>query len=127
MTPDAVVRELWARIEERDWAGLEALLDPGLRVEWPATSEVFLGPAAFVAVQSHYPEGWSIRVLRVVGQGDTVVSEVEVPHAPSGQVFRVASFFRVSGARIVEATEYWITVAGDEPPAWRAPFSHPLP
>jgi len=106
MTPDEVVRELWSRIQQRDWGGQAALLDPGVRVEWPATRETFVGREAFVAVQAEYPEGWTIRLKRVVAAGDTVVSEVEVPHEMSGLTFRVASFFRVHGDCVVAATEY---------------------
>ena len=94
-----------------------------MRVEWPATGEVFLGRANFVAVQSEYPEGWSIRLLRVVRQGDLVVSEVEVPHAPSGSTLRATSIAEVHGARITSVTEYWVTVGGDEAPAWRRRYS----
>ena len=57
--------------------------------------------------------------MRVIAAGDTVVSEVEVPHEPSGLTFRVASLFSVVGNRVVSVTEYWVTVGGDEPPEWR--------
>jgi hypothetical protein len=85
---------------------------------------VFLGPDNFVAVQSEYPEGWSICLLRVVTQGDDVVSEVEVPTV-DGPTFRVASIVTVRNSQVVAATEYWVTVEGEEPPRWRLPFSSP--
>ena len=113
---------MWERISARDWAGLQSLLAPDVRAEWPATGEVFLGSDNFVAIQSEYPEGWSIRVLTVVGQGDTVVSEVEVPHEEFG-VFRAASVWTVREGLVAAVTEYWVTVGGEEPPAWRARYS----
>jgi ketosteroid isomerase-like protein len=116
-----VVRQLWERISDRDWLAVRELLAPDLRVEWPATGEVFLGPDNFVAVQSRYPEGWSINVLQVIAQGDTVVADVEVPHKGVG-TFRVASFCTVRNGLVAQAVEYWVTVGGDEPPDWRAPY-----
>ncbi len=113
---------LWDRIQARDWPALTSLLDPDLVVRWPATGEVFRGAGNFVSVQSDYPEGWSISVLRVMADGDQVVSEVEVPTI-SGPTFRVASFATVRDDLVVEATEYWVTVGAEEPPKWREPYA----
>ena len=121
MEPADVVAQLWARIEHRDWPAVRTLLDDRLVVRWPVTGETFTGPDAFVAVQSEYPEGWSIRVLRIVAQGPQVVAEVEVPQAGVG-IFRTASFAEVTDGRIVALTEYWVTVDSETPPAWRAPY-----
>lgn len=122
MMPAEVVRTLWGRIQGRDWAGARALLADDVQVDWPATRELICGADNFISVQSEYPEGWSIRVLRVVQQGDTVVSEVEVLHAGLG-VFRAASFWTVRGGLIVSGREYWVTVGGDIPPEWRREFA----
>lgn len=123
MEPEVVVAALWARIAARDWPGLTALLAPEVRVSWPATGEVFTGPANFVAVQSEYPEGWEISVLRIVAQADVVVSEVEVPHAVLGNTFRAASFWEVKDGLVTAATEYWVTLGGEEPADWRRPLA----
>jgi ketosteroid isomerase-like protein len=123
MSPEQVVRELWSRIQAHDWDGLGELLAQDVRVEWPSTAEAFVGRANFVAVQSEYPAGWSIRVLRVLAVGDAVVSEVEVPFEPLGLTFRVASFFHVNDGCVISATEYWVTVGGEEPPAWRQRYA----
>lgn len=124
MEPTDVVRELWDRIEARDWTGLAALLADDLVVDWPASAERIQGSANFVAVNAEYPEGWSIRVLRLVAQGEEVVSEVEVPHA--GRVFRVASFWTVQGGRVVRGREYWTSLGADPPPGWRAAYAQRL-
>lgn len=113
-----VVRAFWERIQARDWAGVRACLAADVVVEWPATGETFVGAEHVVAVNAEYPEGWEIRVLRLVGQGTRVVAEVEVPHAGVG-VFRVAAFMEVRASRLVHSVEYWIQVASEEPPAWR--------
>ncbi len=122
MNSEQVVRELWQRISARDWSGVGALLSPDVRVDWPATGETFVGVENFVAIQSEYPEGWTINVLRVIADGQAAVSEVEVPHDEFG-IFRAASFWTVSEGLIRAGIEYWITVAGESPPSWRARYS----
>jgi ketosteroid isomerase-like protein len=124
MEPERVVRGLWDRIEARDWSGAGALLAPDIRVEWPATGEVFVGRDNFLAVQSEYPEGWTINVIRTVAEGAVVVSEVEVPHAEFG-IFRAASFWTVHDDLVTEATEYWVNVGGEQPPEWRSQYAQP--
>ena len=123
MDPAEVVRTFWARMQARDWAGLGALLAEDVLVEWPASGERFRGRANVVAVNAEYPEGWSIRDLRVVGAGDTAVSEVAVPQG--GVEHRVASFWTVRDGLVVAAVEYWTAVGRDEAPAWRAPYRLP--
>lgn len=121
MKPDEVVTRLWERIAARDWPGARELLDDRLVVHWPVTGETFVGPDAFISVQREYPEGWSIRVLRIVAAGAQVVAEVEVPQDGVG-VFRTASFAEVVGGRVGALTEYWVTLDSENPPEWRAPY-----
>ncbi|MFF8775657.1 nuclear transport factor 2 family protein [Streptomyces sp. NPDC015140] len=125
MEPMAVVREFWARMQARDWVGLGALLADDLVVEWPVSAERIVGRADFVAVNAEYPEGWSIDVLRVVSDGETVVSEVEVPHETMG-VHRVVSLWTVRDGRIIAGREYWTEPGSDPSPEWRAEFVRPL-
>jgi ketosteroid isomerase-like protein len=121
MEPAQVIEALWARIEARDWAGVGELIDENVVIEWPATAERIIGRDNYVAVNREYPEGWSIRVLRIVADGQDVTSEVEVPHADLG-IFRAASFWTVAGGRIARGTEYWTSVGADPSPDWRAPY-----
>ncbi len=121
MKPSEVVRALWDRIQARDWTGVADLVAENAVIEWPVSSERIRGRANYVAVNREYPEGWSIHVLRIVAEGDQVVSEVEVPHADLG-TFRVASFWTVTDGRIVRGTEYWTDLGADSGPDWRAPF-----
>jgi ketosteroid isomerase-like protein len=125
MEPSKVVETLWARIQERDWAGVGELVAEDAVVEWPVSLERIVGRENFVAVNREYPEGWSIRVLRVVAEGGEVVSEVEVPHESLG-VFRVASFWTVRDGRVVRATEYWTGLGADPRPQWRVPLVEPM-
>jgi ketosteroid isomerase-like protein len=119
MQPSEVVRALWSRIQDRDWVGVGDLLAEDVVVEWPVSRERINGRDNYVTMNREYPEGWAIKVLRLVAEDDQVVSEVEVPHAELG-VFRVASFWTVAGGKIARATEYWTSVGADESPAWRS-------
>jgi ketosteroid isomerase-like protein len=121
MEPSEIVRELWDRMEARDWPGLGALLADDVVVEWPVSGERIVGRANYVQVNAEYPEGWSIRVLRIVADGDAVVSEVEVPHDTMG-VHRVVSLWTVRDGLIAAGREYWTESGSDPSPEWRARY-----
>ncbi|WP_047893713.1 nuclear transport factor 2 family protein [Micromonospora sp. RV43] len=125
MDSEAVVRALWDRMQARDWTGVGDLLADDVVVEWPASAERIVGRDHYVKINAEYPEGWSIRVLRVVASGDTVVSEVEVPHEEMG-VHRVASFWTVRDGRIVDGREYWTGLGTDPSPQWRSAWVQPM-
>ncbi|GEC06315.1 hypothetical protein SSP24_39700 [Streptomyces spinoverrucosus] len=121
MKPSKVVREFWDRMQARDWAGLGGLLVDDLVVEWPVSGERIVGRGNFVRINAEYPEGWSIRVLRIVADGEVVVSEVEVPHDAIG-VHRVVSLWTVRDGKIVDGREYWTELGSDPSPEWRAAY-----
>jgi ketosteroid isomerase-like protein len=121
MEPTRVVRELWDRMHARDWAGVRELLVDDLVVEWPVSAERIVGRENYVRVNAEYPEGWAINVLRIVADGEVVVSEVEVPHETMG-VHRVVSFWTVRDATIVDGREYWTSLGADPSPEWRAGY-----
>jgi hypothetical protein len=75
-------------------------------------------------MNSTYPEGWAIQVRRIVAEGPTVVSEVLVPFH-DGELFAVTSWWEVTGGLVRRGREFWLTVGGESPPAWRAAFSTP--
>ncbi|KAB1108630.1 nuclear transport factor 2 family protein [Micromonospora aurantiaca] len=125
MDSEAVVRALWDRMQARDWTGVGDLLADDVVVEWPVSAERIVGRDHYVKINAEYPEGWSIRVLRVVASGDTVVSEVEVPHEEMG-VHRVASFWTVRDGRIVDGREYWTGLGADPSPQWRSAWVQPM-
>jgi len=120
-----VIEALWNRIQARDWAGVGELIAEDAVVDWPVTAERIVGRDNFVAVQREYPEGWTIDVVRIVAQGDQVVSEVNVPHAVLG-MFSAASFWTVRDGQVVQAREYWVTPGSETPPEWRAPFTESI-
>src|SRR5262249_51397930 len=63
--PKDVVAELWTRFESRDWDGAAELLAEDVVVDWPHSRERLRGRANVVGFNRAYPEGWSIRVLRI--------------------------------------------------------------
>lgn len=125
MEPLRAVEMLWDRIQARDWDGVALLVAQDAVVEWPVSGERIVGAENYVAVNREYPEGWEIRVLRIVAAGDEVASEVEVPHESLG-VFRAASFWTVRDGRIVHGTEYWTSLGADPRPEWRAAWVEPM-
>lgn len=125
MQPSRVIEELWARIQARNWAGVGALVADDAVIEWPVTAERIIGRLNYVAVNRTYPEGWSIRVLRIVAEDDQVVSEVEVPHSELG-VFRAVSFWTVANGQVTRGTEYWTSPGSDDRPDWRAAYVEPM-
>jgi ketosteroid isomerase-like protein len=123
--PRDVVEALWDRMQARDWTGLAQLLAEDLVVEWPVSAERIVGRDNYVTINAEYPEGWSIRVLRIIADGDTVVSEVEVPHDATG-IHRAISIWTVQHGRIVAGREYWTQPGTDPSPEWRAAYVRPL-
>ena len=121
-----IIEALWTRMEARDWAGVGALLAEDAVVEWPVSAERIVGRENYVAVNREYPEGWSIRILRIVGAGDQAVSEVEVPQEGVG-IFRAVSFWTLRDGLITSGREYWTSPGADPAPGWRAPYVEYLP
>ncbi len=125
MEPSRIVQQLWDCMQARDWAGVREVLADELVVEWPVSGERIHGPENFVRINAEYPEGWSITVLRIVADGETVVSEVEVPHETMG-VHRVVSLWTVRNGEIADGREYWTELGSDPAPQWRAAYVEPV-
>lgn len=121
MEARAVVAEFWRRIQSRDWVGLGDLLREDFTVEWPDTRLRIRGRESFVEFNRTYPEGWTIEVLAIVADGNTVVSEVRVPHTERG-IFYVLSVLQVEGERLLSGREYWLQEHEEDLPAERARF-----
>jgi len=116
--PADVVVRLHEAVQARDWGAARVLLHPTLRCEWPHSAEELHGADAWVDLQRTYPEGWSLRVLGTVAEGDDVAAQVEVVHGD--HVFHCASFAVVRDGLVRRLTEYWTELGGEPPPGWRA-------
>jgi hypothetical protein len=123
--PREVVSEFWRRMQARDWEGLGSLLAEDFVVDWPDARLRIRGRKRFVEFNRDYPEGWTLEVLGIIGDGDTVVSEVRVPHAEFG-VFYVLSIAQVEGDRLVRGREYWLEEHEERPSPERARWLEPM-
>jgi hypothetical protein len=88
-------------------------------VDWPDTRLRIRGRQNFVEFNRTYPEGWTIEVLAIIADGDTVVSEVRVPHRQLG-IFYVLSILHMDGKQLAGGREYWLKEHEEDPPAERA-------
>jgi ketosteroid isomerase-like protein len=121
MEPSEIVSQLWSRMQARDWSALGDLLAEDVVVEWPVSGERIVGRDNYLGINADYPEGWSVRVLRIVADGDAVVSEVEIPHPDLG-VHRVVSLWTVRDGLVVAGREYWTESGSDPAPEWRSAY-----
>jgi ketosteroid isomerase-like protein len=113
-----LVRRLYQLYQARDWDAAGELLHTEATVEMPDTGERLVGRDGVISFQRSYPEPWGeLSVLRVVGDAVTAAAEVEVV-APS-ETFRLAAFWHADDGLLRDGVEYWVTVGGSEPPAWR--------
>ncbi|MEU6866063.1 nuclear transport factor 2 family protein [Streptomyces sp. NPDC046876] len=126
MEPLKVVAQLWERIDARDWHGVSRLIAEDAVIEWPVSGERIVGRANFIAVNSDdaYADERSVEVLRILADGDLVVTEVEIPQ--DHVVYRAVSLWTVKDGEIVGAREYWTSPGQDPAPRWRAGYVEPL-
>ncbi len=117
---ERALRDLWDRIDQRDWDGLGTLLDPALQARYLHTGELIDGADAFVRLNAGYPGRWRATLLELVADGDRAVSCARVSAEGGGETHFVTSFATVRGGLITEMTELWAE-AGQEAPADRRP------
>ncbi|THJ65478.1 nuclear transport factor 2 family protein [Arthrobacter echini] len=117
-----VVRRYWSSVWSRDWDGVGRTLADDVEVFWPVTREIIRGRDNMVAVNSQYPNGWSIDVLNAYDAGDVVISEVQVPQEDVG-IFRVVSLWTVIDGVITSGREYWTLYGGEEGADWRRRYT----
>ncbi|MGE7385835.1 nuclear transport factor 2 family protein [Streptomyces sp. NPDC004126] len=130
MEPLKVVARLWERIEARDWDGVAGLVAEDAVIEWPVSGERIVGRANFIAVLRDEEDDTggrsigSVEVLRILADGDLVVTEVEIPE--DHVLYRAVSLWTVHGGQVVGAREYWTSPGQDPAPRWRAVYVEPL-
>ncbi len=127
MEPLNVVAHLWQRIEARDWDGVADLIAEDAVIEWPVSGERIVGRDNFIAVNSDdgYTVERSVELLRILADGDLVVTEVEMPQ--DHVRYRAVSLWTVRDGEIVGAREYWTSPGQDPAPRWRAGYVEALP
>ena len=120
MEPVDVVRQLFERMQARDWPGAASVMSPTAVIRYTATGEQFTG-AAFMAMNEAYPDGWNIEVMDVMASGQRVAAHVRVPNGD--QIDWLSGFYTVADDTIVEGAEHWVTERSEPAPAWRATFT----
>ena len=115
MSAAELTRQLYEAYARRDWERAARCLHEDAVLEMPATRERLAGRDGVIGFQRDYPEPWGeLRLLRVVGAGETAAAEVEVV-APDA-TFRLAAFWRSDDGLLRDGVEYWLTVGGEKPP-----------
>jgi limonene-1,2-epoxide hydrolase len=120
-----LILAFWAAMQANDWERAAAFLAPECVVDWPCSGERIVGRRDFAAVQAQYPTNtgrWDFDVHRIVGEGDTVVSEVTVTDGE--QSARVIAFSDLVGEQVVRQVEYWPTAY--EPVPGREKLTRPI-
>ncbi|GHI88820.1 hypothetical protein Sxan_61840 [Streptomyces xanthophaeus] len=119
--------QLWERIEARDWDGVAKLIAEDAVIEWPVSGERIVGRANFIAVNSDdgFADERSVELLRILADGDLVVTEIEMPQ--DHVVYRAVSLWTVRDGEVVAAREYWTSPGQDPAPRWRAGYVEALP
>jgi ketosteroid isomerase-like protein len=109
------VERMWRAFNERAFErGGEELHDDFV-AEWPHSGERIRGRDNFVRVNAEHPDPWiSIDIIKIVGEGDVVASEVAVP-VQGGPTAYAASFFELRDGKIARLVEYWVD-AGEQKP-----------
>jgi ketosteroid isomerase-like protein len=114
-----VVERFWKLMDANDFRAAGELLHDQYILEWPQSGERVKGREHFVAINTNYPVHgrWHVAILRLVSEGDEVVSEVNV--TDDGDVnMRAITFSTVRDGRILRQREFWPEPF--EPAAWRA-------
>ncbi|MCX5377482.1 nuclear transport factor 2 family protein [Streptomyces sp. NBC_00091] len=109
---------------------MAALIAEDAVIEWPVSGERIVGRANFIAVLSDEGTGTdersigAVEVLRILADGDLVVTEVEIPE--DHVLYRAVSLWTVRDGEVVGAREYWTSPGQDPAPHWRAVYVEPL-
>jgi ketosteroid isomerase-like protein len=102
-----VVEKFWETMQTNDFQRVGELLHDDYRLEWPQSGERIRGRANFIAINENYPahDRWEFTVRRIIGEGDTVVSDIDVTDGVISA--RVITFSTVQDGRILDQIEFW--------------------
>lgn len=100
-----------------DFFGASEWLSEDFECVWPQSGEVVSGPWNYAMINIHYPSyaPWRFKVESLIGEGDTVVSDVFI--SDGVQQARSVTISQVREGKIVRQTEYWPECF--QAPEWR--------
>lgn len=81
------------------------LLHDDFVCEWLQSRERIGGRDNFIAINTHYPGQWRIKIVRLVDAGDELVTEIVVTDGQKTD--RAVSFFQFKDDKIYQIREYW--------------------
>jgi hypothetical protein len=129
------VEKFFEAVNDRDWGGVEGLLDPEYVWEMPQSGERVRGLENNRAMNENYPgtphvetrritgspDKWvttpSFTLLKITGSGDDYTCE-SVANYPDGSTWHVVDIFRFRKGKILQVVAYF--AASLEPAEWRA-------
>lgn len=123
--PVDVVRSFWAHVQDRSWGDVRRLLHDDIVLEYPVTDERFVGADNVLAINTEYPDGWTIDIRGLWAEASDVLALVRVPLGED--VAWCTQRSTVTAGRIVRATELWSDEGSEAPPDWRSPYRSPSP
>lgn len=102
-----MVERFWQTMNTNDWQAVGRLLHDAFTLDYPQSGERIRGRANFAAINANYPAvgPWRFAVRRIVADGDSAASDVEVS-APEITA-RVVSFFEPRDGLVARITEFW--------------------
>jgi len=118
MNNKQILKNFWATMETNDFYAASQGLHDDYILEWPQSGERILGRENFAAINTNYPaEGkWHFTINHIVGEGDTVVTDVT---ATDGKIIgRAITFSTIRDEKIWKQIEFWPDPF--EAPQWRA-------
>jgi ketosteroid isomerase-like protein len=117
---------MWRAFDAREFDRAGEELHDDFVCEWPHSGERISGRDNYVAINRDHPDPWiSIEILRIVAEGDQVVSEVRLP-VEGREPEYAASFYEFRDGKIARLTEYWVSGNSQEPYESRAGISEPM-
>ena len=119
-----VVRRLWELYDAREWDAARQLFAEDVVCEWPHSCERIRGRDNVIELNRIYPDWDSLRVERLVADGDRVTSLVRVE--AGDDVVWAASFFELADGLIERMFELWVDEGMQDTPEWRAHLVEPL-
>ncbi|HMC07643.1 MAG TPA: nuclear transport factor 2 family protein [Solirubrobacterales bacterium] len=122
----AAVERVWQAFDAREFERASEELHEDFVCEWPHSGERIRGRDAYIAVNRGHPDPWvSIEILRLLAEGEVVVSEVRLP-VEGAEPHYALSFWEFRDGRAARLTEYWVQENSQEPYEYRAGISEPL-
>ena len=106
------IKKYWKTVNLRDWETFESLLHENIIYDLPQSRERIHGRVAFREFNAAYPGDWTLEIVRLVGDENQAVSQINFQVNDEEQPG--ISFFEFRNGLIYRIVEFW--PAPYEPP-----------